>query len=117
MDIPNSTESTIVTPRQERHYIDGSDLHRQNSINEPTATAHVPVANTQLPQRFGVTGLHTCGDLGATLIKLFVQLPQCRYLASVGCCYMKLSTQQESVENKYVAQYLRSVMLMPSTFS
>ena len=40
--------------------------------------------------RYGVVGLHTCGDLGPLLIKLFAQSPNCVSLQSMGCCYMKL---------------------------
>eukprot|EP00095_Tigriopus_kingsejongensis_P000323 snap_masked-scaffold292_size219010-processed-gene-1.16 protein:Tk00323 transcript:snap_masked-scaffold292_size219010-processed-gene-1.16-mRNA-1 annotation:"nhl repeat-containing protein 2" len=40
--------------------------------------------------RYGVMGLHTCGDLGPLTIKLFVDSPSCEFLQSVGCCYMKL---------------------------
>lgn len=44
---------------------------------------------------FGLTGLHTCGDLAATLLDVFLRAPHCRYLASVACCYMKLTTTVE----------------------
>ena len=40
--------------------------------------------------RYGVVRLHTCGDLGPLLIKLFAQSPNCVSLQSMGCCYMKL---------------------------
>lgn len=38
-----------------------------------------------------VVGLHTCGDLGATLMRVFRENEQIVGLVSVGCCYMKLS--------------------------
>lgn len=34
-----------------------------------------------------LTGLHTCGDLGAAMCRLFVEIPSVTALASVGCCY------------------------------
>ena len=37
---------------------------------------------------FGVVGLHTCGDLGALLVKLFAESERAAYLQSVPCCYM-----------------------------
>ncbi|TRY61730.1 hypothetical protein TCAL_04398 [Tigriopus californicus] len=40
---------------------------------------------------YGIVGLHTCGDLGPLLIKLFVESPGCVFVQSVGCCYMKLN--------------------------
>ncbi|XP_026541719.1 protein RRNAD1 [Notechis scutatus] len=39
-----------------------------------------------------LTGLHACGDLSATLLRLFVACPHVVGITSVACCYMKLST-------------------------
>ncbi|XP_058016104.1 methyltransferase-like protein 25B isoform X3 [Ahaetulla prasina] len=39
-----------------------------------------------------LTGLHACGDLSATLLRLFVACPDIVGITSVSCCYMKLST-------------------------
>ena len=38
-----------------------------------------------------LVGLHTCGDLSATMLRLFVESDIFVGLVSVGCCYMKLS--------------------------
>ncbi|XP_013910877.1 PREDICTED: protein RRNAD1 [Thamnophis sirtalis] len=47
----------------------------------------------QLPQGpLLLTGLHACGDLSATLLRLFVACPHMVGITSVSCCYMKLST-------------------------
>lgn len=40
---------------------------------------------------FVLVGLHTCGDLGPTIVKLYSEMPDARALLSVGCCYMKLT--------------------------
>uniref|UniRef100_G3MM70 Methyltransferase domain-containing protein n=1 Tax=Amblyomma maculatum TaxID=34609 RepID=G3MM70_AMBMU len=40
---------------------------------------------------FIFVGLHTCGDLGPSMIRLFADSPAARGLVSVGCCYMKLN--------------------------
>ncbi|NXE94711.1 RRNAD protein, partial [Menura novaehollandiae] len=39
-----------------------------------------------------VTGLHACGDLSPALLRHFARSPAVAAVASVGCCYMKLST-------------------------
>ncbi|XP_025029058.1 protein RRNAD1, partial [Python bivittatus] len=39
-----------------------------------------------------LTGLHACGDLSATLLRLFVACPHVVGITSAACCYMKLST-------------------------
>ena len=44
-----------------------------------------------------LTGLHACGDLTTTLLRLFVQCPQVKGIAAVGCCYMKLTTDWYSM--------------------
>jgi len=41
--------------------------------------------------KFLVVGLHTCGDLAPTILRLFAQSPEVVAVASVGCCYMKLT--------------------------
>lgn len=38
-----------------------------------------------------LVGLHTCGDLGPTLLRMFTTFPHIIGLVSVGCCYMKLT--------------------------
>ena len=39
-----------------------------------------------------LSGLHTCGDLATTMIRVFINLPCAKILSSIGCCYMKLTT-------------------------
>ena len=46
-------------------------------------------------RQFILTGLHACGDLTATMLRVFATCPDIVGLGSVGCCYMKLS------ENRY----------------
>jgi len=46
--------------------------------------------------QFGLIGLHTCGDLGPTLIRNFVHVPEIRFLLGIGCCYMKMDLNKLS---------------------
>lgn len=39
---------------------------------------------------YGIMGLHTCGDLGPVLLRMFSQDQDAVMLHSVGCCYMKI---------------------------
>ncbi|XP_016957699.1 methyltransferase-like protein 25B isoform X1 [Drosophila biarmipes] len=43
--------------------------------------------------RFGIIGLHPCGNLGPTLMRIFLGCPQAMFLNFVGCCYQKMTTQ------------------------
>uniref|UniRef100_H2ZEG7 Methyltransferase domain-containing protein n=1 Tax=Ciona savignyi TaxID=51511 RepID=H2ZEG7_CIOSA len=47
-----------------------------------------PVKN----ERFLLTGLHACGDLSATMVKLFAECHEVTAVVSVACCYMKITT-------------------------
>ncbi|XP_004778535.1 protein RRNAD1 isoform X1 [Mustela putorius furo] len=61
---------------------------------EPTALCEELLLPLETPPRGGarllLTGLHACGDLSVTLLRHF-SCPEVVALASVGCCYMKLS--------------------------
>uniref|UniRef100_A0A182RHT8 Methyltranfer_dom domain-containing protein n=1 Tax=Anopheles funestus TaxID=62324 RepID=A0A182RHT8_ANOFN len=48
--------------------------------------------------KFGIIGLHPCGDLGPSLLRLFLACPECRFVKLVCCCYMKLSCEK-SISN------------------
>lgn len=43
---------------------------------------------------FTLIGLHTCGDLGPTILRLFIRCREAKVLALVGCCYMKMQYVQ-----------------------
>lgn len=45
---------------------------------------------------FLLTGLHACGDLTPTFLRFFVNCDAAVGLASVGCCYMKISDKRYS---------------------
>ncbi|CAG9854557.1 unnamed protein product [Phyllotreta striolata] len=51
------------------------------------------VSNTFLaePEGLGLIGLHTCGDLAPTCLKLFHKNESIRTICNVGCCYHLLS--------------------------
>ncbi|XP_075168374.1 methyltransferase-like protein 25B [Haematobia irritans] len=61
--------------------------------------------------RFGIIGLHPCGDLGPILMRMFLKCDQAKFLNFVGCCYMKMTTQDApSPSNVYgypMSEYLR----------
>ncbi|XP_002005384.3 protein RRNAD1 isoform X1 [Drosophila mojavensis] len=42
---------------------------------------------------FGIIGLHPCGDLSGTLMRMFLSCEQAKFLNFVGCCYQKMSTR------------------------
>lgn len=52
--------------------------------------------------KFGIVGLHPCGDLASILMNFFLNCPQAVFVNLVGCCYMKLTTAA-SIENAPLA--------------
>ncbi|KAK4882945.1 hypothetical protein RN001_006264 [Aquatica leii] len=44
---------------------------------------------------FGLIGLHTCGDLGSTCLKIFNKNYHIKFLCNVACCYHLLSEECE----------------------
>ncbi|XP_074709408.1 methyltransferase-like protein 25B isoform X2 [Strix uralensis] len=50
------------------------------------------VGGSEGGSRVLVTGLHACGDLSPALLRHFARSPSVAAVASVACCYMKLST-------------------------
>ncbi|KAM7341958.1 methyltransferase-like protein 25B [Cochliomyia hominivorax] len=66
---------------------------------------------------FGIIGLHPCGDLGAILMRMFLQCKQAKFLNFVGCCYQKLFTREKRPENKQkVKKYCVSNEMEPKFF-
>ncbi|XP_013363660.1 PREDICTED: protein RRNAD1 isoform X3 [Chinchilla lanigera] len=63
---------------------------------DPTTLCEELLLPLEKPQHGGgtrllLTGLHACGDLSVALLRHFCCCPEVAALASVGCCYMKLS--------------------------
>lgn len=70
---------------------------RLNSTTKPTEFIESIREAFQLPStdfQFGIIGLHPCGDLGATLMRMFLNCKQAKFLNFVGCCYQKMSTEE-----------------------
>lgn len=44
-----------------------------------------------------MVGLHTCGDLAPSTLRMFVAKPELAAVCSVGCCYHLLSEEFEPV--------------------
>lgn len=59
---------------------------------------------------FGVIGLHTCGNLAANMIKLFLDTYEAIAILSVGCCYMKLDLNK----NFPLSNFLKNTKFMLS---
>lgn len=65
-----------------------------NCIKIRTDLSSLDSSGGSTRQNFLLTGLHACGDLIPTMLRVFASCADIQGLACVGCCYMKLSTSQ-----------------------
>ena len=61
-----------------------------------------------------LVGLHTCGDLGPTMLRVYAQSERVVGLLSVGCCYMKLNCPSVR-ESGTMSQLPSSEDLLPNS--
>ncbi|KAF5273060.1 hypothetical protein FQR65_LT04802 [Abscondita terminalis] len=73
-----------------------TNLYKQITefVNEDTNFGEL-IKNEFLDEssNFGLVGLHTCGDLGSTCVKIFNKNDQIKTLCNVACCYHLLSEE------------------------
>nr|XP_004667345.2 protein RRNAD1 [Jaculus jaculus] len=74
---------------------------------DPTALCEELLLPLEQPGQAGtrllLTGLHACGDLSVALLRHFCCCPEVVAVASVGCCYMKLSDPGSYPLSQWVA--------------
>ncbi|KAK8395905.1 hypothetical protein O3P69_005792 [Scylla paramamosain] len=99
------------TRRQVEGIEDASDAlpHPQNTLEGQTCTTTpAPVEDPSLADTnflvdetslLGLVGLHTCGNLASSSLRLFVANPRVHFLCNVGCCYHLL--EEEFSKNTY----------------
>ncbi|CAH1799394.1 unnamed protein product [Owenia fusiformis] len=100
IDIPHAADNDIPLVA-----INGFPLTAINSVQHaPTKTAsnaslsyHIPQSSINDIQHaatdVALTGLHTCGNLATSMLKLFVANQSARTVCNVGCCYHHLDEQ------------------------
>ncbi len=66
----------------------------QVSLSPPLAASGSPA------ERFVLMGLHTCGDLAPSMLRVFSESERVAGLASVGCCYMKMADSSTGEEKE-----------------
>lgn len=70
-----------------------SSASSSNSFSSSSSSSH-PLSHLNL---YGMIGLHCCGDLSASMCRMFIDSgDRCRVLAFVGCCYNLLTTRESN---------------------
>ncbi|KAL9913663.1 putative methyltransferase-like protein 25 [Glossina fuscipes fuscipes] len=62
---------------------------------------HFPDANCA-SSSICLTGLHTCGNLASTCLRVYHSQPECKFLCNIGCCYhliKEMYSNRESFAN------------------
>ena len=63
------------------------------------SSTHSSIHSPSHLHSYGMIGLHCCGDLSASMCRMFVESgDRCRLLAFVGCCYNLLTTRESKTE-------------------
>ncbi|XP_060516155.1 methyltransferase-like protein 25B [Cylas formicarius] len=57
--------------------------------------------------KFGIVGLHPCGNLASTLLRLYRESANIVFLNIVGCCYMKLSLAPDTFRGFPLSTFCR----------
>ena len=86
--------------------VGGGNLHHipqllqvDPSISPEDLLGYVTNGHTYPTEKYLLVGLHTCGDLAPTILRLFSQSQCIVGVVSVGCCYMKLTCQPCELSN------------------
>ncbi|XP_034935233.1 protein RRNAD1-like [Chelonus insularis] len=56
--------------------------------------------------KYGLIGLHPCGDLAATLLKIYIKQDTIKFISVVGCCYMKLTVDDDDHNGYPLSEYI-----------
>lgn len=65
-----------------------------------SATEKISGGRFQPKFPFCLVGLHTCGDLGSTALRLYAEIPTARALCIVGCCYHHITESHDNGNSK-----------------
>ena len=77
-NVPEAQHSYFPVTQDIREHESNSLLYKAEATSCGNFSASKPCC---------LVGLHTCGDLAATTLRLFCELPSVRAVCVVGCCY------------------------------
>ncbi|XP_071107262.1 methyltransferase-like protein 25B [Haliotis cracherodii] len=91
---PKKTTSDITKDITDPKNMSKCEIQNRDSDQKHQVTMETDKSGeVEAYDQFVLDGLHACGDLTSTLIRMFVNCEAAVGLASVGCCYMKLSVE------------------------
>ncbi|XP_017837003.1 methyltransferase-like protein 25 [Drosophila busckii] len=97
-----TTAATIVPPSLENYKTTARFITTKLNLTD-LLVDHFNIQPTDIKPSICLTGLHTCGNLASTCLRVFHAQENCRLLCNIGCCYHLLRehySQQEFFGNK-----------------
>ncbi|XP_034529789.1 methyltransferase-like protein 25 isoform X2 [Notolabrus celidotus] len=119
--VPPSHLSAEERERRKRENLERKDKNRTDSAKMFLPLTSYVTAETELRELINeledavMVGLHTCGDLAPSTLRMFVAKAELAAVCSVGCCYHLLSEEFDPARQECVqgvcgfplSQYLR----------
>ncbi|XP_072394827.1 methyltransferase-like protein 25B [Diabrotica undecimpunctata] len=94
-EIMDSNFENALTKRKISHRNTFKTVHVNKRItNDLKAQDFLTVVQNAFNNKnvkFGIVGLHPCGDLGATLLRLYTECSNLVFINIASCCYMKIT--------------------------
>eukprot|EP01127_Copromyxa_protea_P020965 TRINITY_DN7094_c0_g1_i1.p1 TRINITY_DN7094_c0_g1~~TRINITY_DN7094_c0_g1_i1.p1 ORF type:complete len:437 (+),score=90.21 TRINITY_DN7094_c0_g1_i1:385-1695(+) len=91
--------SSLLQDKYHLNLYEGEDIQSADSGDHVTSVE--PANGDRAPKKtknVGIVGLHCCGDLTPTILRLFCNNPGIRSLMVVGCCYYAMSEERQEGE-------------------
>ena len=91
---------SLLVPANESSTHSSTHSSTESSTESSThSSTHSSIHSPSHLHSYGMIGLHCCGDLSASMCRMFVESgDRCRLLAFVGCCYNLLTTRESKTE-------------------
>ena len=75
---------------------DDNNLNSNLRCGEDKRSTSTGEIDTKSKQQCTLIGLHTCGDLASTMLKLFKKTKHIKNIVSVSCCYFRMTLESET---------------------
>ncbi|XP_032662812.1 protein RRNAD1-like [Odontomachus brunneus] len=100
----------VKLPRHVSVKLEKTDFEQAETVENIQRIFSESFHRSKTKTGFGIVGLHPCGDLAATLLRLYTSRREAKFICIVGCCYMKLTLEDTTdVSNGYpLSKYLSS---------
>lgn len=96
-----------VTKDKEKN---NSDLYKQITqyVTEDAVLSNLVTDQfNEMSDNISIVGLHTCGDLSPTCIRLFIKDTSIKSICNIGCCYHLITEEKDGQDGFPLSQFLK----------